>query len=39
MLRNKLQNICMEEGGHMNKFFLRVKDFIIQLANIGDVIN
>jgi hypothetical protein len=29
----------MEERGNMNGFFLMVKDFIIQLANIGDVIN
>ncbi len=29
----------MEEGGNMNEFFFTVKDFIIQLTNIGDVIN
>jgi hypothetical protein len=29
----------MEEGGNMNEFFLMVKDLIIQLTNIGDVIN
>jgi hypothetical protein len=39
MLHNKLQGIRMEEGGHMNKFLLMVNDFIIQLTNIGDVIN
>jgi hypothetical protein len=39
MFCNKLQGICMEEGVHMNKFFLVIKALIIQLANIGDVIN
>jgi len=39
MLCNKLQGIHMEEGGNMNEFLLMVKDLIIQLANIGDVIN
>jgi hypothetical protein len=29
----------MEERGNMNGFFLMVKDLIIQLTNIGDVIN
>jgi hypothetical protein len=29
----------MEERGNMNEFFLLVKDLIIQVANIGDVIN
>jgi hypothetical protein len=29
----------MEEGGNMNEFFFMIKDFIIQLTNIGDVIN
>lgn len=29
MLRNKLQGIPIEEGGHMSKFFFMVKDLII----------
>jgi hypothetical protein len=29
MICNKLQGICMEEGGHMNKFHFMVRDFNI----------